>query len=426
MSDTIFDLYQTKGLLPSIGGSDEIYKNLMEAAKAIAEDLKKSPAKIPIFALVAIDNQIQENEPVLEVVERSIKSKWKMLRSFFAEMPIVLYRVIILRALELLAKEDNDSKFTFIVYLSLIDIYSCTCFSHQEHELITFFIQKSRKYVDGIINEKWSAPKSKVNLSIPDVIVSIPARYVEIDENILKNSIYTSKGSAAYSGLDPTWVDAFYKKMLPGMTEILNDAFAESGINEEDAAIIEKQLNEGFLTIKNILKDALYYSVQASISIEQKSQLMWWKEALYSGKLHKSYRKLTKFECTIAMSVELNQMLPDVFPASVDYLLREAFWAIYGFDDNEITMIEFLDQVNANQNASFLKTYLEQPKESTGRTDLVSFMQRIIYAKTDIQTEIIPSIGIQPDRKISYEDISVWILHCCALKRLTSKQTHGK
>ena len=51
--------------------------------------------------------------------------------------------------------------------------------------------------------------------------------------------------------------------------------------------------------------------------------------------------------------------------------------------------------------------------------DLASFMQKIIHSKMDMQTELLPSIGVASDKVLSYEDVSVWILHCLSVKRLT-------
>jgi GTPase-associated system helical domain len=424
MTTNIFSKYQAKNLLPSIGGNDDIYNSLQDAVKTMATYLAKKPAKIPTYALVAFDNQITETEPVLVEVEQQIQTHWKMLRSQFTDMPIALYRAVILQAFEYLIADNPNNDTATIIYLTVNDVFPYINLAQQERDILTTFLQKIGDIAEKKAIDEWSVDRSVGKVTIPPLKIKTQASDAAITEAQMKaaiyvagiqNNNYNSSGSLAHN-----WVESFFNKAAPDLTSLLNTTLSQqSAALNINITTIETELNAFFKSLKEKLDTALDHNIQSAVAVEQRSQLLWWKETMYSRKLRKSYRKLSKLESVVAMAIDLYCILPNIYPISVDYILREAFWQIHGHENNEITLLEFLNEINDAKNAVFLKQYFEETAASEGRNDLVSFLERVIYAKMDLEKELPTSIGIDPSKKMTYEDISVWILHCFSVHHLT-------
>ena len=433
MDNRIFDIYLKNNLIPSIGGIDEIYKSLLASAQKIGEQLKLNPSKILTYSLVAFDNQIQEGEPVLEEVEKSISDEWKMVRNHFSEMPIALYRAIILQALEHLIESDTEGSSAALVYLSVVDVYPYLSISEKEQNVLMLFLHKIGNVAEEKAVAEWAIDKEDIAIKTPTLSLKFNKVGAKVNEETLRERLIVASGPQGQDGVQrpnsnqtwpnngSNWSFQFAPLAANGIAEIVNQAFNDQNVGiDKYSSQIQTELNKFFIELSKNFQIAFDESIQSSIAVEQRSQLLWWKETLYSQKLQKSYRKLPKFECAIAMAIDLYHILPDTFPVSVDYILREAFYGIHSFKDNEITFLEFLNQVNDSKNEAFLKQYFEEEKIAVGRMDLASFMTKVIYSKMDMEKDLLSLIGIAPDRTMSYEDISVWILHCFSVKHLTS------
>lgn len=421
MTDTIFSQYQRKSLLPSLGGDDTIFAKLQDAAKALAKDLSENRSKIPTYALVAFDNQITENEPVLLEVETKIQGHWQMIRSQFTDMPISLYRAIILQAFEHLITDDKfeEDNFSTIIYLTLNDVFPHINVTQQERNILTAFLQRVGDMGEERAIAEWSVDKSVSEIAMPNLEIETQTESIIITKEEVNKAIYEPPQQSYNSTIAFAWATAFYNKANLGLANLLTEKLGDqSTALDESINEIQTELNTFFKSLNKNLQRALEHNIQSAIAVEQRSQLLWWKETMYSRKLRKSYRKLSQLECAVAMAVDLYEILPAIYPISVDYILREAFWQIHG-NENEIILIDFLNEINDSKNESFLKNYFNETKVHTGRTDLVSFLKRIIHSKMNLEKELPASIGIPSSTKMTYDDISVWILHCFSVHYLT-------
>jgi hypothetical protein len=60
----IFDLYQTNGLLETIGGNDGIYDSLQKAIDELTNKLTAERNIINLYTLVTLDKGVSEDERV--------------------------------------------------------------------------------------------------------------------------------------------------------------------------------------------------------------------------------------------------------------------------------------------------------------------------------------------------------------------------
>jgi len=215
-----------------------------------------------------------------------------------------------------------------------------------------------------------------------------------------------------WSNQQQHWSHQFAPRATKGIVAVVNGTLTlQTASINKNTEVLQSSLTTFFATLGKNMQAALKDSIQSSVAVERRSQLLWWKETLYSKKTHGSYRKLSAFECSIAMAFDLYYLLPDLYPVSVDYILKEAFAHIHGCSNEKIKLVDLLNELDKVSNKSFLEIFFSNETVSTGRTDLSSFMKRIIHSKLDIKTELIAALGINPEKTVSYEELSVWLLH---------------
>lgn len=418
----IFDTYQKKSLLPSLGSSDEIYNKLKAATDDLVELLKKEPLKISKYLLVALDNTIAESEPILEEVENVIAAKWQMLRSHFENMPIALYRAVILEAISKLAV--LNVKFASAIWLTAIDVYPLLNIPNKEEAVLKEFIDKLGDYVEESAIKDWKVNNEDVKVEIPKFAFTPAKTDAEIDEEQLTDEMIAASGPNGQDGVarespnpywpnNPTnWSYQFAPRAATGIASVVNGALSDHTENlNKNVESLQTALNTYFTELGKNMKTALAEASKSSVAVERRSQLLWWKETLYSKALHKSYRKLSAFESAIAMAHDLYYLLPSLFPVSVDHILRETYGQIYGAEKKEVKLIDFLNEVANAENSSFLGHYFENNLVNNGRTDLASYIRKLVFSKVDVKKDVVHSLGIKPDTLVSYEEISLWILH---------------
>jgi hypothetical protein len=428
---SIFDQYQSKGILPSIGGDDSVYQKLIDASGNITKNLKEDPNKIIAYALVGIDNQIYEEEPILEEIELAIKEEWKMVRSHFIEIPIILYRAIILNSLEALGEEYFP-----ILYWTLIDVYPFVNISKKEKEIIDEFIGITGNATEEKAFNEWSVDKEDVKLSQPRLAINFAENKIVIDVESLEEKLINASGLYArgenqkrpeanpyWTNSQANWSWEFAPRAAKGISEEINKGLNKLNENVNlNSATIETGLKKYFSAINKSLKGAIEESIKSSVAVEQRSQLLWWKETLFSRKLQKSYRQCSEFECAIAMAVDLYEMLPPLFPMSVDYILKETFWKVHN-TKTKTTLKSFLEEVDNIENQEFFHQFFEDSEKiDETRMDLSLFITRLVYYKTDLDKDIVLYLGLQPDIELGYDDISLWLLHCLSAKDLAKTQ----
>ncbi len=428
----LFDAYQKKGLLPSLGSSDDIYTKLKASAEDIVAALAKDPVKILPFTLVAFDNDIAETELVLEEVETIISAKWQMLRSHFQEMPISLYRAVIIEALSQLVLKENI--FAVVVWFTAIDIYPLLNISQKEQEIVKDFLDKLGDHVETIAIKDWTIAKDTIDVKIPKLELQLIATNAKVKEDELLEFLIAAAGPSGADGKarpdsNPNWTNSpqnwsyqFAPRAAKGISSAVNGAlYLQTNLLDKNTEVLQQSLTTFFAALGKNMQTALKDAIQSSVAVERRSQLLWWKETLYSKKLHKSYRSMTPFECSIAMAFDLYHLLPNIFPVSVDYIIKEAYGHVHGFNSEKIELVNLLSELEKPTNKPFLYVFFTNEIVASGRTDLYSFMKKIISSKLDIKTEMIPALGIIPQTKVTYQELSVWILHCLSAKHLIKR-----
>jgi len=420
----IFDEFLKAGLIP-IGGDDEVYKKLTAASKKLVEILKADKAKVINYTLVAIDSNITENEPVLVEVENIVTEEWKLIRSQFTEMPISIYRGIILQALEDLGSKD-------VVVAAAIWHSSCNLFSllprkERESDILYKFLHAMGDVAETKAIEDWSINKEPKGIRLPAFNLEIQKTPASVDLKELTDYLIAASGPSGEDGVaranpnpywpnnNHNWAYQFSPRAAKGITSSVNKALtAQNNATNLFIESFQKQATEYFTKLKTDVSVALKESIQSSVAVEQRSQLLWWKETLYSKTLRKSYRELDEFENAIAMAYDLYNILPKHCPTSVMYILKETYNTIHSAK-SKIKISEFINIAQSKKKKEFVNNFFENV-DNHGRTDFDSYLSNVIFNNNS--EEIISRLGINSDVEIEFELLSTWILNSLIAKYL--------
>lgn len=426
----IFNKFLDAGLIP-IGGDDDKYKKLLDASEELEDILKKDKKKIINYTLVALDEKISENETILLEVEDIVKKHWQLVRGQFnGEIPIRIYQGIILQTLYSIAK-DNDIIST-IVWLTGNSIYPLLVFSTKMKEIIKSFLEELGDRVEEFALSKWTIDKNPKVIRLSNLKFEVnELQLSKIEQQNLYEYLNAACGpnnkqnqpipdaNKFWPNNNHNWSHEFSDRASKGISNIVNKVLREqNNIVEKTTKTIEKQTNDYISKLKKDISDSLKDAIQSSVAVERRSQLLWWKETLYSTSQRKSYRDMNVFQSVIAMAFDLFELLPPICPVSVDYILNETFLEL-DYNAKSVTLKEFLDEVDKPDNEEFLNKYFPKIEKDVNRVSLVDFISEIIYSKVNIAESTIHKIGVSSEKKIKYEDVSIWILHCLLAKQLT-------
>lgn len=429
----IFDEFLKAGLIP-IGGDDEVYKKLIAASTKLMDVLKKEKTKVIRYTLVAIDSNVTEQEPVLAEVEAIVTEEWKLIRSQFTEMPISIYRGIILQALENLG--SKDVAIAAAIWHSGCNLFPLLPRKEKESDILHKFMYAMGDLAEKKAIEDWSINKEPKGIRLPAFTLEVPQTVVSVDLNQLTEYFIAASGPKGADGNartdsnphwpsvngysnseNPAWSYQFAPRAAKGVANSVNKALtAQSKSTNEFFESFQKQATDYFGKLKTDVSAALKESIQSSVAVERRSQLLWWKETLYSTTLRKSYRELDEFENAIAMAYDLYELLPLHCPTSVMYILKESYNTLQ-LTQKKITISEFIKLTQSKEKKDFVESFFEKT-DNSGRTDLDSYLSKVVFDKSEENEDLISRLGVNAEVEIEFEYLSTWLLNSLIAKYL--------
>lgn len=425
----MFDKFLDAGLIP-IGGDDDKLQKLLGASKELEQILLKDKTKIINYTLVALDEKITEEEIVLKEVETIVKKQWQLVRGQFdGGMPIRIYQGIILQALYSITEESQVA--SAIIWLTGKSIYPLLSFSTKMEEIIKTFLEQLGDKVEEYALTEWTIDKEPKTIRIPNYKLNVEKINVQIDEDVLKKHLIAASGphgqdAVAIPGANQHWPNSaspwsyqFAPRAAKGITKVVNESLSQQNTQvNKYLSELEKQSNDYFTKLKKDISSSLKDTIQSSVAVERRSQLLWWKETLYSRSQRKSYRDMGIFQATIAMAFDLFELLPSICPVSVDYILKETFFELKSAETTT-KINDFLLEMNKEENIEFVDSYFPKIENDPNRMNLITYMSEIVHNKVRIEDNTIAKIGILGDKEIAYEKLSIWILHNLMAKQLS-------
>lgn len=310
-------------------GDDTKLDKLRSTAKDLSASLRETPSKTASFTMVAADPSIAATDPTVEEAMTSLRKQWVTVANAFSGRPVSVLRAILLDAIVQAARTDDAIAVAFVNTARNALTHSETT---DEAEIWREAVSEIETKVDERAEAEWATPEMITVDPLqytPPAPVSMDYEAPTVDRDNLLAKIHSSAGPW---GSDPKnrynpanhpqqWAQDFASMMSVAIAEALDGMAEELAPAPVDLSGPLSMLAKAVTAHVDKTLDSFS---GATAGLQRRTNLLWWKEALYSPSAHASYLDLPPFEASALMALDLHKQVPIYSPASVSAFLREA------------------------------------------------------------------------------------------------------
>ena len=311
-------------------GDDNKLEKLRATAKYLSGILRKVPSKTISFTMVAADPSIDAGDPTIEETMAALRKQWETVANAFSSRPVGVLRAILLDALVQAARSDDSIAVAFVNTARNALAHTETS---DEAEIWRAAVSEIETKVDARAEVEWATPEmisvAPMQYS-PPAPVSSNSEAPSVDRAALEARINSATGPWAskepknsyYPHSQPQeWGKYFATQMSVAIAKTMDDMAEELVPTPLD---LSGPLSMLAKAVTSHVEKALAGFSSATAGLQRRTNLLWWKEALYSPSAHASYLDLSQFEASALMALDLHKQVPTYSPASVSAFLREA------------------------------------------------------------------------------------------------------
>lgn len=421
MINSVLIKFIKTGLI-QIGGEDTKFNHLKDAATDLASALKKTPSKAIAYALIAIDPVAPENDPVIQEVEQALEQRWTTYSNTLAGTPVAVFRAILLEALVIAANDDPRIGVALVGTVRNRLSYMGT---GHEFEIWATVISQAEKILDDRAESEWATPE---NINVPamkmkpigEIEIKTLSNF-EVDKEELTKKIGMAAGpnttAGAATGGNPNWpsgqwpwVAEFSTRMAALLADELSEAVRSTEIDPIDLA---SPLNTLATSVAAHVSDTMNTVSRATAGLQRRTNLIWWKEALYSPSARASYRTVSADLAAGLMALDLHRQVPTFSPASVSAFLYEAVLSLPNTDASEKrTIRELLTATGTSADAEPLRLAAAQAVKATvgtGRGPLLAWIGHRAGSVQLSEEQFQQQLGLPDNIELTVSEWAAWI-----------------
>jgi len=395
--------------------------NLNKAAIDVQKQLSKNKKKIIDYTLVALDPTVSGENTVVSEVEATIIKKWPTFKNSVVktnDKPIPYVQAVILQALSTLSKDVNLAGIIWYTGCNVLGYYKLA----GQENVLTQFLREVGNIVESTARTNWGILEQIEIDPLKLGSVKIPLiKEVQIDPEKLvghfkAGSIHSGWAAGGGGGENPQspshgnfhWAKFFSERTAKGLAEEINATLSIHGDSLDSICVtIQNSLKEHLAELQPYLENVSSIILKGSQSLNKRSDLIWWKQALYSQKLDKSYRQLSSVQAALTMAFDLADSIYPIYPKSVDYILQEALRDVLGDEvDAELSVDELFKQLQSLDEQSLSLPFISD----ASRTPLGSCIAKIINGSLDANN-FSKLTNIDNDAQITLSKLAVWLFH---------------
>lgn len=410
---------------------DSLKKAVKEVAKFLTR--KKIKSDIIPYTLVALDPKVKDIDPVVQQVEQIIIKKWPAFKNGVTatnDKSTTYVRAVILESLCQLS--NYDAATAALVWLTARDVIGHYQLDAEESS-IRGFLQELADRVEENGQAAWGISHKLQASKFKEVEISISAmNAAQIDEESLKvhlldAMVHSGWNTQAGGGLNPQhqgngnwhWPKFMAEHSATGITQVVNSALSQQAKSLSSiSSSIQKNLDDYFAQLQPFFENMSNSIVKSTTANNRRSELLWWKQSLYSRSLNDSYRSLDLLNAAVCIAHDLAEQVEPIYPESLDYLLRETLKDVHGDQAaEEYPLTDWLkDSLSLHENIqSALKAYAAQEEQRNPL--LVAWANTLSLGET---TNFFTETGIDKKAKLTASDLAVWLFHGLQAQKLAT------
>ena len=423
MADDVLLKFLNKRLI-NVGGDDNKLEHLRQTATDLVGVLEKTPAKACPFALVAFDPHVPATDPTVIEVEDALRERWQTYVNTFSDTPVTVFRAILLDALISACSRNDTVAAAFVAFarnvLPFMEV-------GDEQELWADIVVSIEEKVEERSKREWATPAS---ISVPDIkFKSVSEAEVRIASKKVSASRLKPKFEAAVGphANDPDgtqrdtdgnpywphnhpheWAYEFGTRTADAVGDTINRAIGGLSVEGLDLPQYTQEITG---VISAHLTTTLQAVSSATAGLQRRTDLLWWKEALFSPSARGSYRDMTSFGAATLMALDLHQQIPTFSPAGVAAFLRETVVSLPTLDLEETSSIrELVEKTRDTDILSHLRTNAAKLVSAPlGRCSILAIIGHPDAISRLDDPGFRDHIGVKPDTALTLPDWSVWI-----------------
>lgn len=405
---------------------DSLNKAVNEVKKHLTR--RKIKSDIIPYILVALDPKVKDIDPVVQQVETMIIRKWPTFKNSVTatmDKSTTYVRAVILESLSQLSKDD--AAMAALVWLTARDVIGHYQLDLEENVIRGLLQELADRTEENGRAARGISHKLQTN-KFKGAEISISAvNATQIDGEALKVRLLDAMVHSVWSqqaggGKNPhsqgqntwQWPQFMAEHSATGITEVVNSALSQQA--KSISTSIQKGLEAYFAQLQPFFED-LNSSFASNITANNKrSELLWWKESLYSRLLNASYRSLNPLNAAVCMSLDLAEEVDVINPESVDYLLRETLIDVHGEQAEEERLLTDWLMDSSSLHGDIQSALKEHAAEGDERKPFLNAWANVVQSgdATDFFTET----GIDKTAKLTASDLAVWLFHGLQAQKL--------
>ncbi len=431
MSDQILLRFLSAGLI-DVGGDDAKLSKLVETASDLAAVLKKTPSKTSSFALIAFDPASPEEDPVITEVCDALKKRWPTYINTFSGTPMLVLRALLLDAL-VRAAADEGVGVAFVTSarnaLPFIE-------ADNEQKIWAEAVLEIEGRVDARAEAEWATPDS---ITAPELKYSAPpaleliTQPLTIDTESLTATLYAA---ASPNGAGPNknrywnndthnWAVDFGRLAAKAIAGAI-DAASEDV--QSEPVDISGPLSALSQAVATHVGDTLKLVSAATAGLQRRTNLIWWKETLFSPSVRVSYRALPASSVGALMALDLHQLVPTFSPVSVAAFLSETVLSLDSVDPEKRHSIRELvgEAVESAELGPLRAAARHLLPELSGRGPILALLaeQEGKFKVDDAQFR--RRVGVSAETALTISEWATWIFRELQAARATQEVVKPK
>lgn len=385
MSDEIILRFLRAGLI-NVGGDDAKLEKLRETVADLAATLKRTPSKAAPFALIAFDPEAPTDDPVMKEAVDALEKRWPTYVNTFSGMPVAVLRGLLLDATLQAARENDNVGVAFV--MSAHNVLPFTE-AGNERAIWADVVADIEQRVDARAEAEWATPAT-INVPAmtfePHAAIQISTSQAStgVDQAAMAKKFEAAVGPQSPAGATrgnphlpqsnaQAWVGEFGTRMADAVAEALSAVARGSEIKPIDLSGPLKDLAKA---VSAHVDGTLKAVSGATAGLQRRTNLIWWKETLYSPSARLSYREMPASSAGALMAFDLHSQVPTFSPASVAAFLSETVLSLPSLDPDEGRPIRDLltEASSSDELAPLRQAAAELVPEPIGRGPLLGIL----------------------------------------------------
>lgn len=404
--------------LVDIGAEDARLEKLTLACDELANGYAHNPSSA-LPPLLAAWNPTASEDPSLLAIGQVVQAHWPTYRGAFQGEPLTLYRAIILQAVfDAMSRQGTLAVAVHLIGENVMPHLKVG----REQTPLSNLLSSAKVLADARIAALWTQraePSQVTRFEAPTFPTVKKIEAAAWHTNVTAATGPHGRNGTALPAANPHWTNQpshwsweFADRMAP----ILAD------VHDKAAALAIRASAQAFKAYGDLIAKKLNESLAAADSVatqlNRASQLLWWRQALYSEVAAKPYRKLAPTQTAFYMAVDLAALLPEAYPAAVESLLYEAVRAIAGTATSEqLAMCDMIETLRQDTQLAGLDAV--QALRAPPGSQLL--LVHTLATSTAMGTSELPGLGVDPRIKLDLGDWAIWMLR--ELKALQALQS---